>query len=219
MNSRPSIYDLRAEVKSKFRSSGLQWRDFNRSANQIIIFGSHALGSQTAKSDLDLLCIGRGKPYKSRYLHLIWIPKSRLRSSRWLGSELATHIAAYGLWIKGANTWAISSRPSKEAILRKRARILARCDALNSYWSELLPIYQEKQLNRLRRDLQRYILMRRGLPSSPAPELDKQWQTKRFRRSWPLLLREIPDVAPKVQGVINLVSSNIRKAAALHSRD
>ena len=175
-----SVAKLKSLLISRVRSAGLNWGELDRSASQIILFGSYALSANTRKSDLDVLCIGTGKRYKSSKLHVIWIPEHRTRSKQWLGSELATHIATYGIWIKGKNDWAFQTKPSRDTIEKKRKNILSRLDAVERHWDDLLPKFQAGQMTRLRRDLQRYQMMH--LPQA-ARSGRRRGQTRRCQRA------------------------------------
>src|SRR6266851_2503778 len=60
----------------------------------------------SSDSDLDLLIV---TPQKRRLfaagLDCVLIAPEEIDSSFWLGSELASHIAKYGNWIKGPGEW------------------------------------------------------------------------------------------------------------------
>src|ERR1041384_8014610 len=87
------------------RKSGLEPTQLLRRAEQVIVFGSHGAGSSSGDSDLDVLCVGKGRGHKSKSLHIIWVDPKLLKQSKWLGSELATHLGAYGVWLKGNRSW------------------------------------------------------------------------------------------------------------------
>src|SRR5436190_23090781 len=106
--------EFRRLAATRLELEGLSWLDLQAQASQIILFGSYALSLETEASDLDLLCVGRGKRFKSATLHVIWVSEERTTSDDWLGSELATHICAYGKWLKGENTWPCRYAPSDD---------------------------------------------------------------------------------------------------------
>lgn len=194
-----SVAKLKSLLKFRVRAAGMDWDELDRSASQIILFGSYALSANTRKSDLDVLCIGTGKRFKSSKLHIIWIPESRTRSKHWLGSELATHIATYGIWIKGKNDWAYQTKPSRDTIEKKRKNILSRLDAVERHWDDLLPKFQTGQMTRLRRDLQRYQMMQRGQAPVPKSMLDNQWNQNADAGGWKYLLGNHTDVAKRIK--------------------
>jgi hypothetical protein len=194
--------DFKRLVADRVRAAGLDWEYLQKSADQIIVFGSYALGVNTGNSDLDVLCIGEGKRYKSKSLHLVWMPKSRLGSPALSHSELATHVAVCGQWIKGNNTWANSTVPSLATVQLKRKRILNRAAALTRHWNDLLTAYQNRQVQKLRRDVQRYLLLRAGSPSSAKPILDFEWNTARPNTNWSKVLRQAPELRACLQPVV-----------------
>ncbi|HEV2331142.1 MAG TPA: hypothetical protein VGY56_20355 [Verrucomicrobiae bacterium] len=182
--------NLKSFAVRELKSVGLSWATLSRQAKQIIVFGSHALAANTGRSDLDLLCIGEGRNFKSSRVHLIWIPEKNLRSRRWLGSELATHVAMYGIWIKGDNSWAFQTKPNLAALARKRKNIIRRLKAMDQYWDNLLPLFRCNQILKLRRDLQRYQMMQKGHAPLPKTMLDDEWQRYPEARAWRHLLEE-----------------------------
>jgi len=95
-------------------------------SSQVVIFGSFAYGCENNKSDIDILFVGDGKKKGYKGLDFIWFKPQRISSNSWLGSELATHIAAYGIWAKGDNHWKDLVFFSKAAIKRKKERIYDR---------------------------------------------------------------------------------------------
>ena len=195
---------LLKRAKLTARIAGVDWSSIEDRAKQIIVYGSRATLAHKRSSDLDLLCIGHGHRYKSDKIHIIWIEETRLRNKRWLGSELATHVAAYGTWIKGKNTWAISSRPNAHAILLIEKRIQERADTLVEQWPFLLTAFRKKHLTRLRRDLQRYALMLAGNPPVPVGMLDREWIRSDPDKRWRSILRKTPSMVPNVMGVLKL---------------
>jgi hypothetical protein len=202
---------LKSLLKRRVRAAGINWGDLDRQACQIIVFGSYALSVNTCDSDLDILCIGVGKRYKSSKLHIIWIPEQRTHSQQWLGSELATHIAAYGVWIKGENNWAYQTKPGRKTIERKKNNILSRLDAAQRHWDDLLPKFQAGQLTKLRRDLQRYQMMQRGKAPAPKPLLDTEWRQHDVCDGWAALLSNRSEVARRIKKF--LVTRKISKLA------
>jgi len=89
----------------------------------IIIFGSYAIGCENRDSDVDILFIGKGRRIKTKKLDFIWVHPDKIYKNSWLGSELAHHIAKYGLWLKGDDEWRRHTFISKTAITRKKERI------------------------------------------------------------------------------------------------
>ena len=100
-----------------------------------MLFGSYACGCEHKQSDIDILFIGDRKRKSSKYFDFIWVTPERLKSKTWLSSELAIHIAKYGLWLKGDGYWRNQVFFSKATIIRKKQRIFER----------LLHIYLQKE--------------------------------------------------------------------------
>ncbi len=118
---------------------GVSITSLRRSAREIVLFGSRAAGVAGPLSDWDLLCIGcpsREQRWPSstatlaahssvrppflfselaadprvRRTHLVWIDERSLGTQKWLESELAGHVARYGVWLHGKPRWVSSVR-------------------------------------------------------------------------------------------------------------
>src|SRR5260370_5639721 len=80
--------------------------DLMSEADEVVVFGSRAAGVHSSSSDLDLLIIS---PNRRRLvatgLDCVLLTPEEVSDSFWLGSELASHVAAYGRWAKGAGEW------------------------------------------------------------------------------------------------------------------
>ena len=93
---------------------------------EIVLFGSYACGCEYSESDIDILFIGDGTRKSSKYFDFIWATPRRIKAKRWLSSELAIHIANYGLWIKGTGIWRDQVFFSQATITQKKQRIFDR---------------------------------------------------------------------------------------------
>lgn len=175
---------LTNRVDDALKTAGLTWMDLSARAEQIILFGSTAVGCDRPDSDVDLLCVGEGKDLDTGRLHLLWIKNQCFRDPLWLGSEIGTHVAQYGVWLKGKPTFAASSAPHPRALERKRERIFRRAHALLRNWAALSPRFRAAQRRKLRLDVQRLELLQRGLAVKPNPLLDQNWRNKRNRVKW-----------------------------------
>ena len=51
------------------------------------------------------------------------VAPAALMTEEWLGSELASHVACYGVWIKGAGAWRSHASVSPNVVARKAARL------------------------------------------------------------------------------------------------
>jgi Nucleotidyltransferase domain len=164
-----------AEIDGFLRPIGLTWHSLEQKASQIILFGSRAANVAKEESDWDLLLIGEGKAVHTRYVDLVWVSPEIIRSQRWLGSELASHVAAYGHWIFGPDEWRRSVSISAAAVERKRSSIEFRFEELRKVLPSLLPAAKARHLRRLRQDIQRLALLEAGEAVPPSRYLDDAW--------------------------------------------
>jgi hypothetical protein len=177
MNSymRYDLNRIRAELDGILRPAGLTWQSLERGASQVVLFGSRAADVAKEESDWDLLIVGAGKAVHTRRIDLVWISPERLRSARWLGYELASHVAACGRWMLGRDDWRINVRISRAAVERKRAGVEFQLEELRMIWASLLPRARARHITRLRRDVQRLALLRDGTAVPPRHHLDVAW--------------------------------------------
>ena len=98
MNNRNQLLLLRA--KRLLKQNGILWRELKDTAKEVVVFGSSSVGLNGLNSDLDLLLVGDGKRFKNRQLDVVWKTEQDVAGRRWLESELASHIAKYGIWLK-----------------------------------------------------------------------------------------------------------------------
>jgi hypothetical protein len=145
-----------------------------QNADQIILFGSWAAGLQRNDSDVDILCVGRGPRIKSRSLDLIWIEREEVNEQRWLGSELATHIAGFGIWLSGADKWSSKAHTSVRAVDRKTRRLRSLLHALEVSWHELALPLRRRYARSFSRDLLRLDYLLSSCPVAPTAIIDRQ---------------------------------------------
>ena len=175
MNSTFDIENIEGNIEEALLNVGIIWNVLRQSAQEIVLFGSRASKINKPDSDWDILCVGSGKSIYKKKINLIWIDKEELKSPRWLGSELASHIAKYGVWIKGAGMWKNSVYISSSAINKKIKRIIQLLRSLEHYWQYLSDFHKKKYLTKLRRDFQRLKILISRQPIPPSPTLDKIW--------------------------------------------
>ena len=144
-------------------------------AAEIVVFGSYAAGLNTADSDIDVLCIGNGLRLKSHSLDLSWVSENKVSEDAWLGSELAGHIAQYGIWLRGNGHWRAIVSGGAHAIERKRKRIISLSRTVNHLWDRLHPIFQDQYNVTIRRELQRLALLETRVRVPPTRVLDNEW--------------------------------------------
>lgn len=155
--------------------AGLSWRELTRRADDILLFGSRAQGAGRPDSDWDLLCVGNGPTRPRSGVDIVWVGPRTSLTSRWLGSELASHILAFGLHLQGECAWISHVQLSPAAVEAKRRRVIARMSALQRLWSCVRPTFKVRHGRLLRRELQRVQILCRGEPVPPARHLDDGW--------------------------------------------
>lgn len=153
-------------------------------STEIVVFGSRASGLQGPSSDLDLLCISRTRTlhHKDRSLDLLCLSITDSRTAQWRGSELAGHIAAFGVLLEGDGDALKGISVGKEAIQHKRQRIEAYVRALSHKWFALDRVFKVKYAIKLRRETQRLYLLEQGVPIPPTRVLDEMWNADRRLR-------------------------------------
>lgn len=145
-------------------------------ATDKVIFGSFALGLNSSSSDLDVFGIGESRThYKTQNIEIMLLPEHDAFSSLWLESELACHIAAFGVALGRTPDWFLLARTGEGAILRKSRRIEAYLSALERHWSQLGSSVKSRYQKKLRRELQRLSLLKAGKPIPPTPLLDAEF--------------------------------------------
>ncbi|MFL6303336.1 MAG: nucleotidyltransferase domain-containing protein [Candidatus Sulfotelmatobacter sp.] len=149
------------------------------SANQIIVFGSFAAKLSSPLSDLDVVCIGEGTRFKNRFLDLCWVSEEDVCKDEWLGSELAGHVAKYGVWLSGRNDWRDATFTGDAAIERKRRRILSLSRTVSRLWEQLHPIFRTQYNVTIRRELQRLQMLESNISIPPTRLLDEKWCAER----------------------------------------
>ena len=144
------------------------------SVSQVVVFGSRAVGCTRPDSDLDLLIVGPCREHRSRALDVLAQSDAGVRGHAWLTSEIASHIAAYGVWLHGRPDWVSSVRlDGGEAALRKRAHLLARCRAAVRFRSDR-PGVMRSALSRINLDVLRWGRLMRGTPVPPTAHLMRE---------------------------------------------
>jgi predicted nucleotidyltransferase len=160
----------------RLAASGHRAQQCFSEASEIVIFGSMSVGLERLASDIDLLCIGRRDfTLKTHSLDLIALKVETTTSAGWLESELASHIAEYGTWLKGSPEWCSEVQIGQNAISEKRRRIAAFMKALPNSWSGLDEVFRVKYSVKLRRETQRLLLLEKGVSVPPTRVLDDCW--------------------------------------------
>jgi hypothetical protein len=154
---------------------GLSWGWLQREATGIVLFGSRAAGLGSTASDWDLLCIGPRGPKPNGIVDLVWVDPGVLESTRWLGSELAMHVAAFGMPLTGLHPWVSSVFTSADAVSRKLRRVIHKLRGMEAAWPVLTAAQQTRHARWLRLELQRLERLQSGRPVPPTALLDREW--------------------------------------------
>lgn len=167
-------------LRDLLSDSGMTYEDVVDASTEVVIFGSRAVDMHRPDSDLDVLLVDpKTGPLRVAGVDFVILRSEELASSFWLGSELASHIAEYGKWIKGFGSWRYRVRISDRAAMRKQARIVGLLMRAPKWWSKLHPVFQTKYKLTIRRELQRLDLLRRKTPVPPTFTLDSDWDQRR----------------------------------------
>jgi hypothetical protein len=136
------------------------------------LFGSVARGRGGYGSDVDLLLVGNGLSRKLRGVDLIWVTPQRVSQQAWLGSELAQHVACFGVHLLGHDDWTRHVIRSRQAVTKKADRVAARASSLSKMHLSMTRALKEKNVRLLLRDLFRLELLSRGDAVITTPEID-----------------------------------------------
>ncbi len=168
------------------------------SADQVIVFGSMALGVERPDSDIDVLCVGDCDcKLKTPYLDLIGVSRETIEDSSWLCSELASHIACYGRWLRGSPAWTSRVAIGRKAVIQKQRRVVAFMTGLPRVWANLENCFRVKYSIKIKRETQRLILLRRSVPIPPTKILDESWDI--YSQSPGDLLETLQSLSPAVR--------------------
>jgi hypothetical protein len=161
------LLDANVDVDAVTRAGGGIW-----------CFGSRAAECATDDSDWDVLllrseltAITRQK-FVGSGLDVVQVAPSGLDA--WATTELAAHVAVYGIRIDDGHVIELRSHPLVAAP-RKLAVVAARATHLDRMFLALQPLQQLHSLLRLRRDLHRAWLLLRGTAIPPTAVLDGEW--------------------------------------------
>lgn len=165
-------------------SSGLSFDQLRREATAIALFGSRAYGCARADSDWDVLCIGSGRSRRLAGLDLVWVPPQAMADPAWLGGDLPGHVAMYGMWLHGEPSLPSCALRLDAAAERKAARIARKLASVSRVWHLLGPAYRRRDAELLRRDVQRFDGLRKGVAVPPTALLDAAWDGSDESRAW-----------------------------------
>lgn len=164
--------NLRDQVRLAMSAEGLSFDEITKSASDVVLFGSRAVGVHRPNSDWDLLIISDQSGHKKRgKLDLVFVPRAKVNSPVWRHTELARHIGAFGISLMH-NDLRINAIADEYAAVRKQARLQKLVKSLLPCWGVLNEELRHKYLTRVRRELQRYRYLKEGAPVPPTAKLD-----------------------------------------------
>lgn len=168
---------FRRVVTQQLNEANIEWEYLVEIASQIVLFGSRACKKSHSESDWDILIISRFPDHalKIKNFDIIWIDPSQIETHQWLGSELANHVAKYGVLLHGKDTWSSLVYVSAKSIEEKRTKIRNACSQLIRVADDLEPLFIERRIKSIRRDLQRLEILLAGFAVPPTPDLDQIW--------------------------------------------
>ena len=180
-----AIVQVEKRLHNLISNAGMTYEKVVGASTEIVVFGSRAVGVHRPDSDLDVLLVSPNidRP-RVAGIDFVILRSEELASSRWLGSELASHIAEYGKWIKGSGSWRHRVHISDRAVMRKEARISGLLMYGPKWWSKLHPVFHTKYKLTIRRELQRLDLMRHKIPVPATRTLDSEWDRHRSARDY-----------------------------------
>tara|TARA_R110002072_G_scaffold534_2_gene3622 strand:+ start:152740 stop:153417 length:678 start_codon:yes stop_codon:yes gene_type:complete len=146
------INSYKIQIKGVLNKVNFPYSSFSNLYNQseeVVLFGSCATNSQNIQSDIDILFVCEEESIRAPGVDFICTSRNKINSKEWLGSEIANHIAKYGIWLKGKGSWrekvfisSLSIENKQKIIVKRVSHILAKKEKLNS-----------DQLNRLSVDV------------------------------------------------------------------
>jgi hypothetical protein len=168
---------LTQTILGRISAAGRAAQGYFNEASDVIVFGSMAVGLDRPNSDIDVMCIGGPESkLKTDELDLLVFPRTVIRSSSWLQSELVSHVGHYGVWLKGAPDWIGRAQIGEQAIGEKRRRVEAFMRHLPDSWPRLDEGFRLKYSIKVRREAQRLLLLSRRVPVPPTKMLDASWR-------------------------------------------
>jgi hypothetical protein len=183
-----------SELFRALTDAGLDWPGLCLGASEIVLFGSRAAGCATPWSDWDLFILGNGFG-RRRVAGSVDIVPCVSVTDAWLGTDLATHVSAFGMWLHGTPNWCERVRYD-EAARAKESVVRLGIRGLTSYWDRLAPARRSRHLRRLRLDAQRGIRLRRTEPIPPTHWLDEAWHSAEDERAGVYELLHALNAAP-----------------------
>lgn len=127
-----------------------------------VVFGSRAAGCAEQSSDWDILVLGTGDRHCDGRFDVVYVPLERVPF--WLGSELATHVLAYGQWVEEDPWLSVDQVDFVQASSRKRDVLRRHISAADHAWPWLGRVRQRRVARRIEYDIWRLCLLDEHLP-------------------------------------------------------
>lgn len=156
--------------------AGLELGRLVRRGAEVWLFGSRAGGCSRVDSDWDVLILDdEPVPARRRVGRLDIVTVTRAHAlGAWRGSELAVHVARYGLALGSKMDWNLEV-DVLAAAARKRNVVEARALRLGRTWEALPAPQRVREAVRLRLDLQRAACLISGGSVPPTAVLNRSW--------------------------------------------
>lgn len=165
------------ELTIELERNGISLTELTSCCDEVILFGSRAIGAESADSDWDLLLVDCSQVFTAKGFDFIQKSSDESEAVWWRQSELAHHVAKYGVWIKGHGSWIAALDEQTDAAKRKRKKVSVKLESLFELWPMLRPAYRAKWLVRIRRDIQRLLKLIANVAVPPTPILDEEFST------------------------------------------
>ena len=160
-------------IDARISAAGKRSEVYLRDAIEVVVFGSVAVELDRPDSDIDVLVVGTcDSKLKTKRLDLITMTSEAVAKRQWRESELASHVNQYGVWIAGVQQWGGPVCVGQRSIEEKRLRVAAFLRRLPEVWRQLDPDYRIKYSLKVRRELQRLLLLESGVAVPATRVLD-----------------------------------------------
>jgi hypothetical protein len=163
-------------VRARLNRVGFDIGALASSGGAAWLFGSRACGRPSHGSDWDVLLVVPGKALRRRceaQLDIVSVSLAEI-ASKWPQSDLASHVAHYGLHLMGQHVLPLEVSP-RIAAARKTQLVFERSARLDQLWGLFDRTKQRDEAVRLRRDIQRARRLNEGIPVPATVELDEEW--------------------------------------------
>jgi hypothetical protein len=175
LNQSTSKAELAAGLDKALTRSGLSLSNLLARADELVLFGSRVTDLATADSDWDVLLVGDFEPIHREGIDLVVVSAKEIEADQWLGSELASHVSAYGVWLKGTGIWRAKTAISDEAVGSKQRRLRAQIQTFIELQRVQSVARRRQHAIGIRRQLQRLEMLSERKPVPTNPELDVKW--------------------------------------------